>query len=85
MSKLILLRLDWQDGANCRGADAEEFFPNKGESTAEAKKLCRRCDVKAECLNYAITTNQEYGVWGGLSERERRAEKRRGAGAQVAA
>jgi WhiB family redox-sensing transcriptional regulator len=64
--------LDWQDQALCAQTDPEAFFPEKGCSTREAKKVCRSCDVRAECLEYALTNGERFGIWGGLSERERR-------------
>jgi WhiB family transcriptional regulator, redox-sensing transcriptional regulator len=68
--------LGWQDYALCRETDPEAFFPEKGGSTREAKKVCRRCFVRAECLGYALDHDERFGVWGGLSERERRRLKR---------
>lgn len=62
---------DWKADAACRDVDPELFFPQRGESTAEAKAVCRRCDVQAECLAYALTNNEHFGIWGGKSERER--------------
>lgn len=62
----------WQDEAVCRTTDPEIFFPDKGESTREGKKVCARCPVKAECLEHALANEERFGVWGGLSERERR-------------
>lgn len=71
--ELIAEREDWmQDGA-CRGVDPEMFFPTRGGDSATAKKVCEGCPVKDECLDYALRTCQKYGVWGGVSERERRA------------
>ena len=67
----------WQEQALCSQTDPEAFFPDKGGSTREAKRICGRCDVKAECLQYALDREERYGVWGGLSERERRNLKRR--------
>lgn len=64
--------LTWQDEALCAQADPEAFFPEKGGSTRLAKAVCRSCDVRAECLDYAMETNQMFGIWGGMSERERR-------------
>jgi WhiB family redox-sensing transcriptional regulator len=64
--------LAWQDFANCRGADADLFFTERGASTRKAKAICDACEVRAECLDYAITTGEKYGIWGGLSERARR-------------
>lgn len=68
--------LAWQDYANCRGADADLFFPERGASTRKAKSICAACEVKAECLDYAIEMGEKFGIWGGLSERERRRVRR---------
>lgn len=64
--------LSWQDFANCRGADADLFFPERGASTRRAKAICAECDVRAECLDFAVETGEKFGIWGGMSERERR-------------
>ncbi len=64
--------LSWQDYANCRGADADLFFPERGASTRRAKSICAACEVKADCLEYAIVNGEKFGIWGGMSERERR-------------
>jgi WhiB family transcriptional regulator, redox-sensing transcriptional regulator len=66
----------WQDRALCAQTDPEAFFPEKGGSTREAKKVCRGCEVRAECLGYALEHDERFGIWGGLSERERRRLKR---------
>ena len=63
----------WADQALCAQADPEVFFPDKGGSTRQAKATCAACFVQAECLDWALTTNERFGIWGGLSERERRA------------
>jgi len=63
---------DWRDSALCAETDPEAFFPEKGGSTREAKAVCRNCPVKAECLAYALDKGEGFGIWGGLSERERR-------------
>ncbi len=68
--------LGWQDRALCAQTDPEAFFPEKGGSTREAKKVCRACEVRAECLEYALEHDERFGIWGGLSERERRRLKR---------
>jgi WhiB family transcriptional regulator, redox-sensing transcriptional regulator len=68
--------LTWQDLALCAETDPESFFPEKGGSTREAKRVCRSCEVRAECLEYALETEQRFGIWGGMSERERRRLKR---------
>lgn len=64
--------LAWQDDALCAQTDPEAFFPEKGGSTREAKKICTTCEVKNQCLEYALVNDERYGIWGGLSERERR-------------
>jgi len=69
--------LAWQERALCAQTDPEAFFPEKGGSTREAKKVCTRCDVRAECLEYALAHDERFGIWGGLSERERRKLKKR--------
>jgi WhiB family redox-sensing transcriptional regulator len=62
--------------ALCAQVDTELFFPEKGSSVRSAKTVCRRCDVRKECLEYAINTGQRFGVWGGKTERERRSLRR---------
>ena len=68
--------LGWQVRALCAQTDPEAFFPEKGGSTREAKKVCQSCDVRAECLGYALANDERFGIWGGLSERERRRLKK---------
>jgi WhiB family transcriptional regulator, redox-sensing transcriptional regulator len=68
--------LGWQDRALCAQTDPEAFFPEKGGSTREAKRVCRSCEVRAECLEFALENDERFGIWGGLSERERRRVKR---------
>jgi WhiB family redox-sensing transcriptional regulator len=67
----------WQERALCAQTDPEAFFPEKGGSTREAKKICSQCPVRAECLEYALANDERFGIWGGLSERERRRLRRR--------
>jgi WhiB family redox-sensing transcriptional regulator len=62
----------WQELSLCAQTDPEIFFPEKGGSTNLAKMICSQCVVRAECLDYALTRGERFGVWGGLSERERR-------------
>jgi WhiB family transcriptional regulator, redox-sensing transcriptional regulator len=74
--------MDWRHEAACREVDPELFFPigNSGPALLqieEAKQVCRRCSVMDECLRWAIESGQDAGVWGGMSEDERRALKRR--------
>ncbi|MHA6617344.1 WhiB family transcriptional regulator [Pseudonocardia sp. DLS-67] len=67
---------DWQERALCAQTDPEAFFPEKGGSTREAKRICSGCEVRAECLEYALAHDERFGIWGGLSERERRRLRR---------
>lgn len=65
-------RLDWSKRAACLNMDTDLFYPDKGRSTRMAKAVCRRCPVTAQCLEWALEHNERFGVWGGLSEPERR-------------
>lgn len=67
---------EWQDQALCAQTDPEAFFPEKGGSTREAKRICQACAVRDECLEYALEHDERFGIWGGLSDRERRRLKR---------
>lgn len=69
-------RANWQDAANCLGVDPDLFFPERGASTREAKEVCRGCVVRLDCLEYALVNGEKFGIWGGLSERERRRLRR---------
>jgi WhiB family transcriptional regulator, redox-sensing transcriptional regulator len=78
---LSLERDDWRDHSACRDTDPDLFFPvgTTGpaiEQIETAKAVCRQCDVQRECLDYALATNQDSGIWGGTSEEERRALRR---------
>jgi WhiB family transcriptional regulator, redox-sensing transcriptional regulator len=84
-------RLDWQDEAACREYDNVLFFGEEGESELEkqarearAKSVCQRCPVSEPCLEFAMETNQKYGIWGGLTDKERASLKRRRARARRA-
>ena len=67
----------WQRKANCMGVDPDLFFPERGASTREAKEVCRGCVVREDCLEYALANGEKFGIWGGMSERERRRIRRR--------
>lgn len=67
----------WQTDALCAQVDSSIFFPEKGESTRDAKTVCGSCPVKAQCLQFSLDNNIEHGVWGGVSPRDRAALKRR--------
>lgn len=80
----------WRDHALCRDTDPDLFFPvgTTGQALVtidHAKALCAKCSVSQQCLDYALDTNQDSGVWGGLSEEERRAIRRQRAAARRAA
>jgi WhiB family redox-sensing transcriptional regulator len=62
----------WRQHARCLGADPELFYPNTDEAAEEACAICAICPVREPCLEYAITAREKQGVWGGLTERERR-------------
>lgn len=79
---------DWRHQSACLDEDPELFFPigNTGPAVwqiEEAKQVCRRCPVREQCLAWALEAGQDHGVWGGLSEDERRAMKRRNARARI--
>lgn len=64
--------MSWKPLGACIGMDPDMFFPPKGPSPKEAKAVCARCPVRQECLDYSMEANEKFGVWGGLTERERR-------------
>jgi len=68
--------LDWSEFARCRGMDVQRFFRRDSEGVAAAKAVCWRCPVRLECLDEALRAPDLRGVWGGTSERERRAMRR---------
>ncbi len=74
----------WQLYANCLGVDPDLFFPERGASTKEAKSVCKACVVREDCLEYALENSEKFGIWGGLSERERRKLRRARAMARAA-
>jgi WhiB family transcriptional regulator, redox-sensing transcriptional regulator len=81
---LMLWRLDdWREWALCAEVDPDAFFPEKGASTRAAKAICRRCLVKVECLRAALTNDERFGVWGGLSDRERRRLRGKASGTEA--
>jgi WhiB family redox-sensing transcriptional regulator len=69
--------LAWQSDSLCAQTDPEAFFPEKGGSTRDAKKICGSCEVRNQCLEYALQNDERFGIWGGLSERERRKLRKR--------
>jgi WhiB family redox-sensing transcriptional regulator len=83
MSKVLYVHpqqaADWEERALCRNiTDQEMFFPEHGNrSPAKAKAICRRCSVRLTCLETALRNDEDFGIWGGLTERERRNLSRR--------
>lgn len=69
---------DFMQFGNCMGVETQLMFPERGVNPADAKALCRSCDVQVDCLEYALTPPVEkFGIWGGTSEQERRRLRRR--------
>jgi WhiB family transcriptional regulator, redox-sensing transcriptional regulator len=66
----------WRDLALCAETDPELFFVEKGGTARPAKRICGQCEVRAECLEFALEHNEGFGIWGGLTERERGMVKR---------
>lgn len=66
---------EWQDDAACAQVDPELFFPEQGGSAVEPRRLCGSCPVRAECLAFALSRDEKFGIWGGLTARERNALK----------
>ena len=75
----------WQEYSNCLGVDPDLFFPERGASTKEAKAVCKGCVVREDCLENALQNGAKFGIWGGMSERERRRIRRQRALARQAA
>lgn len=67
---------DWQRDALCAQTDPELFFPEKGMPAHKARTVCMACEVRPQCLEFALTTGQVYGVWGGYTEQQRRLLRR---------
>jgi WhiB family redox-sensing transcriptional regulator len=68
----LLQPVEWQAKARCSEVDPEIFFPERGGSSKAARSVCSMCDVRANCLEYALNNKEQFGIWGGTSERERR-------------
>lgn len=69
---------EWEERAECRQADLTDFYPEHGNrSPARAKRVCRRCPVRDECLETALRNDERFGIWGGMTEKERRDLPRR--------
>jgi WhiB family transcriptional regulator, redox-sensing transcriptional regulator len=68
----LLQPVDWQANARCAEVDPEIFFPERGGSSKAARAVCAQCAVRDKCLEYALNNKEQFGIWGGTSERERR-------------
>ena len=68
----LLQPVEWQASARCSEVDPEIFFPERGGSSKAARAVCNKCDVRMQCLEYALNNKEQFGIWGGTSERERR-------------
>jgi WhiB family redox-sensing transcriptional regulator len=85
LDKVVVMG-DWVEQAACAGVDPDLFFPDRGASlagdvdehvdVADARRVCAGCPVRVECLEYALEAGEKFGVWGGTSEKERRAMRR---------
>jgi WhiB family redox-sensing transcriptional regulator len=76
---------EWVSRGLCGQVDPELFFPEKGGSTKEARRVCMACEVRVQCLDWALETGERTGIWGGVSERERRRMKPAAQPGEVAA
>lgn len=74
----LLLDQDWRAQALCSKCDPDLFFAPGAIEHKEAKRVCRDCPVRMECLSYAMSTPIDHGIWGGMTERERRRHRRQG-------
>jgi len=68
--------VDWRERALCAEVDPELFYPDTGQPAAPAKNICRACEVRTDCLSWAMANGELFGVWGGTTERERKAMRR---------
>ena len=72
----LLQPVEWQADARCAEVDPEIFFPERGGSSKAARAVCGDCRVRMQCLEYALNNKEQFGIWGGTSERERRRLRR---------
>ena len=71
-SQQVYPRDNWEQSAECRGMDPNVFFPTDGLGVQAAQKICSECPVRPDCLEFALKNHTDHGIWGGVSERERR-------------
>jgi WhiB family redox-sensing transcriptional regulator len=72
-----MIDTDWMADAKCKDMDPDIFFPSDGVGVQAAQRICAECNVRLQCLEYALAGHIDHGVWGGASERERRRILRR--------
>jgi hypothetical protein len=70
------IRLAWADFGSCTSADPDLFFPESGADTSYARSICKSCPVRRQCLDYALESGQKHGIWGGMTESQRRRQPR---------
>lgn len=78
-------RFDWQARGLCRGVEPEVFFPVSEEDAWRAKEICGTCVVRETCLTFSLQNRERYGVWGGVTEKERQDMFRRGVAQRILA
>lgn len=79
---MTFLDQPWIDDAVCAQTDPEAFFPEQGGSSREARRVCLTCTARTDCLEWALATGERFGIWGGMTERERRELRKRDAGVE---
>lgn len=72
MLAIVTEQEEWAERAACTDSDPEAWYPEKGQNCDFAKRICAGCEVRDACLDYALAHRERHGVWGGLTERERR-------------
>jgi WhiB family redox-sensing transcriptional regulator len=72
------VRADWMADAQCKGMEVDLFFPERGRDVSKARAVCAECPVQAQCRDYAIDQGIHHGIWGAMSERQRRSVRRSG-------
>lgn len=78
-------RYEWQARAACHGIEPEVFFPISDDDAWRAKEICTACEVRPRCLAFSLTNRERYGVWGGVTEKERQEMFRRGTAQRILA